>query len=41
MYVALQEVTWHGMVYAEHAEMAAVSIGTSHIRAKQHCKYIT
>ena len=32
----------HGcMVYAECAEMAAVSCGTSHVTIKQRCKYTT
>ena len=37
---------WHDtvhscMVYTEHAEVAAVSCGTSHVTTKQCCKYIT
>ena len=28
-------------VYTEHAEMAAVLRGTSHVTTKQHCKYTT
>ena len=37
---------WHDMVcgctvYTEHAEMAAVSHGTSHGATKKHCKYTT
>ena len=29
------------MVYAECADTATVSCGTSHVTTKQHCKYIT
>ena len=29
------------MVYTEHAEMAAISHGTSHIMTKKRCRYIT
>ena len=37
-------VKWHKMVpgymvYTEHAEMATVSCGTSHVKTKKHCKY--
>ena len=37
MYMDLHEVMVHGcMVYTEHAKMAAVSHGTSHVTIKQH-----
>ena len=29
------------MVYTEHAEIATVSRGTSHVTTKQRCKYTT
>ena len=42
-YEALREVTWHmvlgSMVYTERTETAAISCGTSHVKAKQRCKY--
>ena len=32
----------HGcMVYTDHAEIAAVPCGTSHVTTKQHCRYTT
>jgi len=29
------------VVYKEHAKVAAVSHGTSHVTTKERCKYIT
>ena len=41
-YVALQEVTWHGVwLYGVCGTRWDGSGFTSHIRAKQHCKYVT
>ena len=42
MYVALYKVTgYDAWLYIERAEMAAVSSGTSYVRTKQCCNYIT
>ena len=41
-YARTERCMGHGYtVYTENTEMAAVSHGTSHVTAKQHCKYTT